>query len=148
MKLFRLLLVALLFSCNDDSTETPETGELKQIVVEMANPDATDITNVAGTYNLEKNKEYCVREDGKYKIFLAKDYYMDEKGKKQEILFYSIFDVAKQEHIYFTEKIDVAKRLERDWEYYDKKNTPENTDKKLVCTSQIKEEEENINGDQ
>lgn len=139
MKLFRLLLVALLFSCSDDSTETPETGELKPIFVEMVANDETDVT---GTYILEKNKEYCVREDGKYKIFLAKDYYTDEKGKEQEILFYSIFDVAKQEHIYFTEKIDVAKRLERDWEYYDKKNTPENTDKKLVCTSRIKEEAE------
>ncbi|MDE6821376.1 hypothetical protein [Bacteroides acidifaciens] len=140
MKLLKLLFVVLLFSCNDDSTETPETGVPKQIVVTMMNPNATDITNVAGTYNLEKNKEYCVREDGKYKIFLAKDYYTDEKEKEQEILFYSIFDVAKQEHIYFTEKIDVAKRLERDWEYFDKKNIPANTDKKLVCTSRIKEE--------
>jgi hypothetical protein len=140
MKLLKLLFVVLLFSCNDDSTETPETGVPKQIVVTMMNPDATDITNVAGTYNLEKNKEYCVREDGKYKIFLAKDYYTDEKEKEQEILFYSIFDVAKQKHIYFTEKIDVAKRLERDWEYFDKKNIPANTDKKLVCTSRIKEE--------
>lgn len=139
MKLLKLLFVVLLFSCNDDSSETPETGVPKQIVVEMEK-GVTDVTNVAGTYNLEKNKEYCVREDGKYKIFLAKDYYTDEKGKEQEILFYSIFDVAKQEHIYFTEKIDVAKRLERDWEYYDKKNTPANTDKKLVCTSRIKEE--------
>lgn len=140
MKLLKLLFVVLLFSCNDDSTETPETGDPKQIVVTI-NPDATDIVeDVAGTYNLEKNKEYCVREDGKYKIFLAKDYYTDEKGKEQEILFYSIFDVAKQEHIYFTEKIDVAKRLERDWEYYDKKNIPANTDRKLVCTSRIKEE--------
>ena len=139
MKLLKLLFVVLLFSCNDDSSESLETGEPNQIVVEMEK-GVTDVTNVAGTYNLEKNKEYCVREDGKYKIFLAKDYYTDEKGKEQEILFYSIFDVAKQEHIYFTEKIDVAKRLERDWEYYDKKNTPANTDKKLVCTSRIKEE--------
>ncbi|WP_279142301.1 hypothetical protein [Bacteroides acidifaciens] len=140
MKLLKLLFVVLLFSCNDDSTETPETGVPKQIVVTMMNPDATDIINVAGTYNLEKNKEYCVREDGKYKIFLAKDYYTDEKEKEQEILFYSIFDVAKQKHIYFTEKIDAAKRLERDWEYFDKKNIPANTDKKIVCTSRIKEE--------
>ena len=35
MKLFRLLLVALLFSCSDDSTETPETGDPKPIFVEM-----------------------------------------------------------------------------------------------------------------
>ncbi|WP_308745387.1 hypothetical protein [uncultured Bacteroides sp.] len=141
MKLLKLLFVVLLFSCNNDSTETLETGEPKQIIVEMENPDATDIIDVSGTYNLEKNKEYCVREDGKYKIFLAKDYYTDEKEKEQEILFYSIFDVAKQAPVYFTEKIDVAKRLEREWEYYDKKNTPANTDKKLVCTSRIKEEE-------
>lgn len=56
MKLLKLLFVVLLFSCNDDSTETPETGEPKQIVVTMTNPDAMDITNVAGTYNLEKTK--------------------------------------------------------------------------------------------
>lgn len=139
MKLFKLLFVVLLFSCNDDSTEAPETGEPKQIEVKMM-PDVTDVTDVAGTYNLENNKEYGVREDGKYKILLTKRKYKDEKGKKQEILSYSIFDVANEKHIYFTEKIDVAKRLERDWEFYDKENTPANTDKILVCTSKIKEE--------
>lgn len=137
MKLLKLLFVVLLFSCNDDSTETPETGEPKQIEVEIVeNIDVTDVIDVAGTYNLENNKEYGVREDGKYKILLTKSKYKDEKGKEQEILSYSIFDVANKKHIYFTEKIDVAKRLERDWEFYDK----ENTDKKLVCTSKIKEE--------
>lgn len=141
MKLLKLLFVVLLFSCNDDSTETPETGEPKQIEVEIVeNIDVTDVIDVAGTYNLENNKEYGVREDGKYKILLTKSKYKDEKGKEQEILSYSIFDVANKKHIYFTEKIDVAKRLERDWEFYDKENTPENTDKKLVCTSKIKEE--------
>lgn len=43
MKLLKLLFVVLLFSCNNDSTETLETGEPKQIIVEMENPDATDI---------------------------------------------------------------------------------------------------------
>lgn len=141
MKLLKLLFVVLLFSCNDDSTEAPETGEPKQIEVEIAkNIDVTDVIDVAGTYNLENNKEYGVREDGKYKILLTKSKYKDEKGKEQEILSYSIFDVANKKNIYFTEKIDVAKRLERDWEFYDKENTSENTDKKLVCTSKIKEE--------
>jgi len=69
MKLSRLLLVALLFSCSDDSTETPETGDPKPIFVEMVANDETDVT---GTYILEKNKEYGVREDGKYKILLTK----------------------------------------------------------------------------
>ena len=69
MKLFRLLLVALLFSCSDDSTETPETGDPKPIFVEMVANDETDVT---GTYILEKNKEYGVREDGKNKIIIRR----------------------------------------------------------------------------
>lgn len=35
MKLLKLLFVVLLFACNDDSKDTPTTGEPKQIVVEM-----------------------------------------------------------------------------------------------------------------
>ena len=132
MKLFRLLLVALLFSCSDDSTETPETGDPKPIFVEMVANDETDVT---GTYILEKNKEYGVREDGKYKILLTKSKYKDKDKKEKEILTYSIFDVANNE--YLTEEIDVAKRLERDWDYYNTYD-PENTDKKLVCKSRIK----------
>ena len=134
MKLFRLLLVALLFSCSDDSTETPETGDPKPIFVEMVANDETDVT---GTYILEKKKEYGVREDGKYKILLTKSKYKDKDKKEKEILTYSIFDVANNKSLYFTKEIDVAKRLERDWDYY---NTyvPESTDKKLVCKSRIK----------
>lgn len=139
MKLFRLLLVALLFSCSDDSKEDLETGDPKLIFVVMADEDIPDdVTNVAGTYILEKNKEYGVREDGKYKILVTKSRYEDNKGKEQEVLTYSIFDVAKQKHLYFTEEIDVAKRLERDWNYY-KTYDPEITDKKLICTSSTKE---------
>lgn len=134
MKLFRLLLIALLFSCSDDSTETPETGDPKPIFVEMVANDETDVT---GTYILEKNKEYGVREDGKYKILLTKSKYKDKDKKEKEILTYSIFDVANNKSLYFTEEIDVAKRLERDWKYYDTYN-PEITDKKLVCKSRIK----------
>lgn len=134
MKLFRLLLVALLFSCSDDSTETPETGDPKPIFVEMVANDETDVT---GTYILEKNKEYGVREDGKYKILLTKSKYKDKDKKEKEILTYSIFDVANNEYLYFTEEIDVAKRLERDWDYYNTYD-PESTDKKLVCKSRIK----------
>lgn len=140
MKLFRLLLVALLFSCSDDSKETPETGDPKPITVKMADENIPDdVTNVAGTYILEKNKEYAVREDGKYKILVTKSRYEDKEGKKQEILTYSIFDVAKQEYLYHTKEIDVAKRLERDWEYYDEYD-PKITDKKLICKSHVKEE--------
>lgn len=135
MKLFRLLLVALLFSCSDDSTETPETGDPKPIFVEMVANDETDVT---GTYILEKNKEYGVREDGKYKILLTKSKYKDKDKKEKEILTYSILDVANNEYLYFTEEIDVAKRLERDWKYYDTYN-PEITNKKLICTSSTKE---------
>lgn len=140
MKLLKLLFVVLLFSCNDDSAETPETGELKQIVVTI-NPDATDIVeDVAGTYNLEKNKEYCVREDGKYKILLTKSEYEDKAKKKQEILTYSIFDVANQKYLYYTTGIDVAKRLEKEWKYY-RTYDPEKVDiQNPVCTSNIKEE--------
>ena len=134
MKLFRLLLVALLFSCSDDSTETPETGDPKPIFVEMVANDETDVT---GTYILEKNKEYGVREDGKYKILLTKSKYKDKEKKEKEILTYSIFDVANNKSLYFTKEIDVAKRLERDWDYYNTYD-PESTDKKLVCKSRIK----------
>lgn len=134
MKLFRLLLVALLFSCSDDSTETPKTGEPKPIFVEMVANDETDVT---GTYILEKNKEYGVREDGKYKILLTKSKYKDKDKKEKEILTYSIFDVANNKSLYFTKEIDVAKRLERDWDYYNTYD-PESTDKKLVCKSRIK----------
>lgn len=135
MKLFRLLLVALLFSCSDDSKETQETGEPKPIVVEMV---ANDETDVSGTYNLEKNKEYCTREDGKYKILITKSKYEDEDKKEKEILTYSILDVANNEYLYFTEEIDVAKRLERNWNYY-KTYDPKITNKKLICTSSAKE---------
>ena len=134
MKLFRLLLVALLFSCSDDSTETPETGDPKPIFVEMVANDETDVT---GTYILEKNKEYGVREDGKYKILLTKSKYKDKDKKEKEIPTYSIFDVANNKSLYFTKEIDVAKRLERDWDYYNTYD-PESTDKKLVCKSRIK----------
>lgn len=134
MKLFRLLLVVLLFSCSDDSTETPETGDPKPIFVEMVANDETDVT---GTYILEKNKEYGVREDGKYKILLTKSKYKDKDKKEKEILTYSIFDVANNKSLYFTKEIDVAKRLERDWDYYNTYD-PESTDKKLVCKSRIK----------
>ncbi|WP_175628492.1 hypothetical protein [Bacteroides acidifaciens] len=135
MKLLKLLFVVLLFSCSDDSKEASETGDPKPIFVEMV---ANDETNVTGTYILEKNKEYGVREDGKYKILLTKSQYEDKEGKEKEILTYSILDVANNEYLYFTEEIDVAKRLERDWKYYDTYN-PEITNKKLICTSSTKE---------
>lgn len=139
MKLFRLLLVTLLFSCSDDSKETQETGEPKSIFVVMADENIPDdVTNVAGTYILEKNKEYDVRKDGKYKILLTKSIYKDKDEKEKEVLTYTIFDVVKNKPLYFTEEIDVAKRLEKDWKYYDEYN-PEITNKKLICTSSTEE---------
>lgn len=104
-------------------------------------PTASNMTDVSGTYTLQANKEYSVREDGKYKILLVKNTYKDkERKRKKDILSYGIFDVAKKEYIYYTEGIDVAKRLERDWEFYDDINNPANTNKQLVCTSRPKEE--------
>lgn len=114
MKLLKLLFVVLLFACNDDSKDTPTTGEPKQIVVEM-DAAASNVTDVSGTYTLEANKEYCVREDGKYKILLVKSVYTDKEGKEKDILTYGILDVAKNKYLYYTAGIDVAKRLERDW---------------------------------
>ncbi len=40
MKLLKLLFLSaiLLSACNNDSTDTPETGEPKQIIVEMEQP--------------------------------------------------------------------------------------------------------------
>lgn len=139
MKLLNLLLVVLLFACNDDSTDTPASKEPTNIVVEME-PTASNMTDVSGTYTLQANKEYSVREDGKYKILLVKNTYKDKEGKEKDILSYGIFDVAKKEYIYYTEGIDVAKRLERDWKFYDDINNPANTNKQLVCTSHPKEE--------
>ena len=139
MKLLNLLLVVLLFACNDDSTDTPASKEPTNIVVEME-PTASNMTDVSSTYTLQANKEYSVREDGKYKILLVKNTYKDKEGKEKDILSYGIFDVAKKEYIYYTEGIDVAKRLERDWEFYDDINNQANTNKQLVCTSRPKEE--------
>lgn len=139
MKLLYSLFVVLLFACNDDSKDTPTPKEPTQIVVEME-PTVSNMTDVSGTYTLQDNKEYSVREDGKYKILLVKNTYIDKEGKEKDILSYGIFDVAKKEYIYYTEGIDVAKRLERDWEFYDDINNPANTNKQLVCTSHPKEE--------
>ena len=46
MKLLKLLFLSaiLLSACNNDSTDTPETGEPKQIIVEMASNDFTDVS--------------------------------------------------------------------------------------------------------
>lgn len=138
MKLLKLLFVVLLFACNDDSKDTPTTGEPKQIVVEM-DAAASNVTDVSGTYTLEANKEYCVREDGKYKILLVKSVYTDKEGKEKDILTYGILDVAKNKYLYYTAGIDVAKRLERDWNFYDD-NNPDNAAKQLIFTSHLKEE--------
>ncbi|MFV0328048.1 MAG: hypothetical protein ACK5LF_27375 [Bacteroides xylanisolvens] len=138
MKLLKLLFVVLLFACNDDSKDTPTTGEPKQIVVEM-DAAASNVTDISGTYTLEANKEYCVREDGKYKILLVKSVYTDKEGKEKDILTYGILDVTKNKYLYYTAGIDVAKRLERDWNFYDD-NNPDNAAKQLICTSHLKEE--------
>ena len=138
MKLLKLLFVVLLFACNDASKDTPTTGEHNQIVVEM-DAAASNVTDVSGTYTLEANKEYCVREDGKYKILLVKSVYTDKEGKEKDILTYGILDVAKNKYLYYTAGIDVAKRLERDWNFYDD-NNPDNAATQLICTSHLKEE--------
>ena len=128
MKLLKLLFLSaiLLSACNNDSTDTPETGEPKQIIVEMASNDFTD---VSGTYTLENNKEYCTREDGKYKILLVKSTYINKEGKEKDILTYGI--------------LDVAQRLERDWEFYNQITNPDFPDdpnRRLVCNSYTKKD--------
>ncbi len=142
MKLLKLLFlsVILLSACNDDSTDTPETGEPKQIIVEMASNDFTD---VSGTYTLENNKEYCTREDGKYKILLVKSTYINKEGKEKDILTYGILDVANKKYICYTANIDVAQRLERDWEFYNQITNPDFPDdpnRRLVCNSYTKKD--------
>lgn len=142
MKLLKLLFlsVILLSACNDDSTDTPETGEPKQIIVEMASNDFTD---VSGTHTLETNKEYCTREDGKYKILLAKSIYINKEGKEKDILTYGILDVANKKYICYTANIDVAQRLERDWEFYNQITNPDFPDapnRRLVCNSYTKKD--------
>ncbi len=142
MKLLKLLFlsVILLSACNDDSTDIPETGEPKQIIVEMASNDFTD---VSGTYTLETNKEYCTREDGKYKILLVKKTYTNKEGKEKDILTYGILDVANKKYICYTANIDVAQRLERDWEFYNQITNPDFPDapsRRLVCNSYTKKD--------
>ncbi|MCS2951584.1 hypothetical protein NXX54_25940 [Bacteroides sp. BFG-638] len=142
MKLLKLLFlsVILLSACNDDSTDTPETGEPKQIIVEMASNDFTD---VSGTYTLETNKEYCTREDGKYKILLGKSVYKNKEGKEKDILTYGILDVANKKYICHTANIDVAQRLERNWEFYNQITNPDFPDapnRRLVCNSYTKKD--------
>ena len=128
MKLLKLLFlsVILLSACNNDSTDTPETGEPKQIIVEM-----------------ENNKEYCTREDGKYKILLVKSTYINKEGKEKDILTYGILDVANKKYICYTANIDVAQRLERDWEFYNQITNPDFPDdpnRRLVCNSYTKKD--------
>ena len=139
MKLLKLLFLSaiLLSACNNDSTDTPETGEHKQ---EMASNDFTD---VSGTYTLENNKEYCTREDGKYKILLVKSTYINKEGKEKDILTYGILDVANKKYICYTANIDVAQRLERDWEFYNQITNPDFPDdpnRRLVCNSYTKKD--------
>lgn len=104
---------------------------------------SNDFTDVSGTYTLETNKEYCTREDGKYKILLVKSIYINKEGKEKDILTYGILDVANEKYLYFTEKIDVAQRLERDWEFYNQITNPDFPDdptRRLVCNSYTKKD--------
>ena len=142
MKLLNLLLVVLLFACNDDSTDTPASKEPTNIVVEME-PTASNMTDVSGTYPLQANKEYSVREDGKYKILLVKSTYINKEGKEKDILTYGILDVANKKYICYTANIDVAQRLERDWEFYNQITNPDFPDdpnRRLVCNSYTKKD--------
>ena len=66
----------------------------------------------------KRQKEYCTREDGKYKILLVKSVYKNKEGKEKDILTYGILDVANKKYICHTANIDVAQRLERYWEFY------------------------------
>ena len=85
------------------------------------------------------------KDDVQTKVQIMKDEAFAEKsklikeGKEKDILTYGILDVAKNKYLYYTAGIDVAKRLERDWNFYDD-NNPDNADKQLVCTSHPKEE--------
>lgn len=67
---------------------------------------SNDFTDVSGTYTLETNKEYCTREDGKYKILLVKSVYKNKEGKEKDILTYGILDVANKKYICHTANID------------------------------------------
>ena len=93
--------------------------------------------------SLENNKEYCTREDGKYKILLVKSTYINKEGKEKDILTYGILDVANKKYICYTANIDVAQRLERDWEFYNQITNPDFPDdpnRRLVCNSYTKKD--------
>lgn len=133
-KFLPLLFACLLFSCDDDSNPKPDSGELKQIVVVLENENDPNVVDVSGIYNLDDDREYSVREDGKYKILLTSKKYIEDK-KEKEALTYGVYDVANKKYLYYTDGTDVAHRLYRNWEFYDKINIPGNEDKKLICTS-------------
>jgi len=108
-------------------TMIPFTGHVKsEIFTGEIVPGGVDvqIENAAG------NRNMCA----KY-MFRG----TDKEGKEKDILTYGILDVAKNKYLYYTAGIDVAKRLERDWNFYDD-NNPDNTAKQLICTSHLKEE--------
>lgn len=101
------------------------------------------IDNQRCTHALENNKEYCTREDGKYKILLVKSTYINKEGKEKDILTYGILDVANKKYICYTANIDVAQRLERDWEFYNQITNPDFPDdpnRRLVCNSYTKKD--------
>ena len=108
-------------------TMIPFTGHVKsEIFTGEIVPGGVDvqIENAAG------NRNMCA----KY-MFRG----TDKEGKEKDILTYGILDVAKNKYLYYTAGIDVAKRLERDWNFYDD-NNPDNAAKQLICTSHLKEE--------
>lgn len=67
MKLLNLLLVVLLFACNDDSTDTPASKEPTNIVVEME-PTASNMTDVPAhtLFKPIKNTAFGKTENIKY----------------------------------------------------------------------------------
>ena len=64
-------------------------------------------------------------------------------GKEKDILTYGILDVANKKYICHTANIDVAQRLERNWEFYNQITNPDFPDdpnRRLVCNSYTKKD--------
>lgn len=90
-----------------------------------------------------KNTVLGKTENIRYYLLLVKSTYINKEGKEKDILTYGILDVANKKYICYTANIDVAQRLERDWEFYNQITNPDFPDdpnRRLVCNSYTKKD--------
>lgn len=67
-------------------------------------------------------KNTVLGKTGNIRYYWSRVPYINKEGKEKDILTYGILDVANKKYICYTANIDVAQRLERDWEFYNQIN--------------------------